>query len=127
MLQIAHHRALMTLTIFGNYGTIEACRHTGKVLSYTPEEDEESSYDDIVKIDVKELLDHYGELEVATPQNWDILDVGFWFADERGQVTYCDPELDWREMINNPAQGWQRLPRVITLAPVTEFCDRTGV
>lgn len=117
---ITRQAPLQTLTVFGNYGSLEVCKRSGRVLSYDPDRDDpddpdHAAYHDIVKFDLKELVDHYGEDEVARPQNWDILDVGFWFATERGTVTYCEPEQDWREEIIDPEFGWKRLPRVIHL------------
>lgn len=84
-----------TTTFTGNYGEIDVDA-SGLVVAYRPYADAPPDYADIVRVDLEERRNWYATngLDLSDPQpDGDILDVGFWTADE----AYVVPVDEWRE------------------------------
>lgn len=86
-----------TLTVAGSHGWITADAETGRILRVQlndfPFLSSEDSYARIIRIDVAEYQQKYGNL----PDKLDILDVGYWTEDDG----YEPPCQDWREDRDN--------------------------
>lgn len=82
--------------IFGSHGRLKVSPVDGAVVGRDPrgsEDDEDSGYPKIVRIDLAEYRQHYDLPADAEIESIDILDVGFWVKDG----TYVPPDHEYRQ------------------------------
>lgn len=86
---------MKTGIVHSSHGDITINLDTGDVISHN----NNGNYTDVVRFDLQEYFQHYSGEEQNQVNEFDILDLGYWFRDDKLALVYEAPDHQWRQEI----------------------------
>ena len=91
---------LALVTVRSSHGCIRFIEKTGAVYSLARLNTKTFGPATPLRFDVQEWRRHHGkDVSFSDRKSWDILDFGYWYVDDKGDIGYEPPDEDWRALI----------------------------
>ena len=91
---------LAIVTVRSSHGRIRFIEKTGAVYSLARLNMKTFGPATPLRFDVQEWRRHHGkDASFSDRESWDILDFGYWYVDDKGDIGYEPPAEDWRALI----------------------------